>query len=332
MALTNRKVVLKHRPSGAPTLEDFAVIEESVGEPGEGGVLVQVEHLSIDAFILTTLDHDGLHGQVALEAPVTALGVGKVLASNNDAFVEGDHVLGNMGAQQYATPVSNDIQKIDTSVVPARAYLGVLGLTTGLTAHAGMLKLGDPKEGETVVVSGAAGAVGSVACQLAKIRCARVIGIAGGPEKCEFLKEIGCDAAIDYKNGDVNAQLRDLAPDGVNVFFDNVGGSILDAVLDNIATGARVIICGAISQYANMADVKGPSLYLRLAERNSSMHGFTVFHFEEQYPAMAAELGGWAAAGQLTVHEHIEEGIDRFPEALMMLRSGGHRGKLLVAA
>jgi NADPH-dependent curcumin reductase CurA len=316
---------------GAPTVDDFAIVEEAVGEPGEGEILVEVEHLSMDAFILTTLDHDGLHGQVAIDAPVTALGVGKVLASNSDKFAEGDYVLGSTGAQQYSIQLAGDFEKIDTSVAPARAYLGVLGLTTGLTAYAGMLNLGDPKEGETVVVSGAAGAVGSVACQLAKIRGARVIGIAGGPHKCEYLKEIGCDDAVDYKNGDVNAQLRELAPGGVNVFFDNVGGDILDAVLDNITTGARVVICGAISQYANMADVTGPSLYLRLAERNSSMHGFTVFHYQDQYPAMGADLAGWAAAGQLSLHEHIEEGIDRFPEALMMLNSGGHRGKLLVS-
>jgi NADPH-dependent curcumin reductase CurA len=203
-------------------------------------------------------------------------------------------------------------------------------MTTGMTAYAGMLLVGQPQEGETVVVSGAAGAVGTVACQLARIRGCRVIGIAGGAEKCEFLKEIGCDGAIDYKNEDVNARLKELAPEGVNVFFDNVGGGILDAALDNITTGARVVICGAISQYAQMDAVQGPALYLRLAERNASMRGFTVDYFAAQFPTMEAELAAWSADGQLTLPEHIETGIERFPDALSMLFSGGHRGKLMV--
>jgi NADPH-dependent curcumin reductase CurA len=242
----------------------------------------------------------------------------------------GDQVFGGMGAQRYIIQPGSSYRKLNNTEVPARSYLGLLGMTTGLTAYAGMLLVGDVKEGDTVAVSAAAGAVGSVACQLAKIRGARVIGIAGGPEKCEFLREIGCDAAIDYKNSDVNKQLKQLAPDGLNVFFDNVGGDILDCALDNLAMEATVVICGAISQYGDLASVTGPSLYLRVAERNACMRGFTVDHYASQFPTMEAEMAAWAAAGPLQLPEHIESGIERFPDAVVMLYNGGHRGKLLV--
>jgi NADPH-dependent curcumin reductase CurA len=205
-------------------------------------------------------------------------------------------------------------------------------MTTGLTAYAGMVNVGEVREGDTVVVSAAAGAVGTVACQIAKIAGARVIGIAGGPAKVEFLvDEIGCDAAIDYKAGDVAKQLKELAPNGVNVFFDNVGGELLDTVLDQIAMGARVVICGAISQYNDLASVRGPNLYLRLAERNASMRGFTVDHYAGEFATMEQNIAAWMNEGTLKLPEHIEQGIEQFPKALVMLLSGGHMGKLLVA-
>jgi NADPH-dependent curcumin reductase CurA len=331
MTTTNRKAVLSRRPEGQPVLEDFEIIEQPIQEPGEDQVLIKVEHLSIDAFITTTLAYDGLHGQSELRAPVMALGTGRVLKSNFDGLDEGDAVFGPMGAQQYAVNKGSDYQKLPEGPLEPRTYLGALGLTTGLTAYAGMVCVGEVAAGDTVVVSAAAGAVGTVACQIARNRGARVIGIAGGPEKCAFLTEIGCEGAIDYKNEDVHSRLRELAPDGVNVFFDNVGGEILDNVLDNIAMGARVVICGAISQYANMEDVRGPKLYLRIPERNASMRGFTVDYYQDRFPEMHAELAGWLADGKLQLPEHIEEGIDSFPDALLTLASGGHRGKLLVA-
>jgi len=328
--IVNRKVVLCRRPTGMAQVGDFEVVEQEVGDLEEGQLLVKTEHLGIDAFINTTLAFDGHHGQSELRQPVIALGVGRVIESRSKHFQVGDGVIGPIGAQEYARKPASDFRKIENDRAPLRSHLGLLGMTTGFTAYAGMLLVGDVREGDTVAVSGAAGAVGTIACQLAKVRGARVIGIAGGAAKCDYLKQIGCDGAIDYKNDNVAERLKALAPNGLDVFFDNVGGSILDAALDNIATGARVVICGAISQYANLDAVTGPSLYLRLAERNASMRGFTVDHFMEQFPKMEADLANWAQEGLVQLPEHIEKGLDSFPHALAMLFNGGHQGKLMV--
>ena len=331
-ATLNRKVVLGKRPDGNPQLDCFEVVEETLGEPEPGQVLVRAEQLSIDAFITTTLEGGGLHGTAPIGQVVTALGVGTVVASASDDLAAGDAVFGPLGAQTYMLAPAAMLRKLDVSKVPARAYIGVLGLTTGLTAYVGMVTVGEVAEGDTVVVSAAAGAVGSVACEIARLRGARVIGTAGGPDKVSYLvDELGCEAGIDYKNEDVAARLAELAPKGVNVFFDNVGGELLDTVLDNIASQARVVICGAISQYQHLSDVRGPSLYLRLAERNASMRGFTVDFHSAVFPEAEAELTDWLTGGQLHVREHIVEGVERFPEALLMLFTGGHTGKLMVA-
>lgn len=330
MNMTNRKAILINRPDGEPKESDFQLVDEEIEELNDGEVLVSVEHLSIDAFIRTTLNVDGLHGQAELGAPIIALGTGRVINSKFPGLNQGDSVFGPMGAQRYARMHGSAYRKIENEDVPTQSYLGILGMTTGLTSYAGMLIVGEVQEGDTVVVSAAAGAVGSVACQLAKIKGARVIGIAGGPEKVKYLKSIGCEGAIDYKNDDVETCLKELAPDGVNVFFDNVGGNLLDQVLDQLAVGARVVICGAISQYHHLETVQGPALYLRIAERNASMRGFTVDHYMDQFGQMEQELSDWMASGQLSLAEHIEAGIDNFPKALVMLFNGGHKGKLLV--
>ncbi|MDA0978563.1 MAG: NADP-dependent oxidoreductase [Proteobacteria bacterium] len=327
---------MKQRPQGEPKVSDFELVEEALPELKEDEVLLKVEHLSIDAFIRTMLDarDDSLHGSMEVgKEPVMALGIGRVVQSRSDALNQGDAVFGPMGAQTHVIWPAGMLRKLEESEeIPARSYLGVIGMTTGLTAYAGMLNCGKVQEGDTVVVSAAAGAVGSVACQLAKIAGGRVIGIAGGPDKCKFLKEeIGCDEAVDYKAGDVNGQLKALCPDGINVFFDNVGGDILDAALDNLAQFARVVICGAISQYNDMEHVTGPRLYLRIPERNASMIGFTVDKHAEQFPKMEADIAGWIKSGQLKLPEQIEEGIDNFPEAIVKLMTGGHKGKLLLA-
>lgn len=331
--MKNKKVVLAKRPEGSPKESDFRIVEEDLPTLGKDQVLLEIEHLSIDAFIRTMLDGDaGFHGRLDFGTPVTALGIGKVLASQYESLNQGDVVFGAVGAQTHAVLPGSMFRKLTNDQVPARAYLGPLGMTTGLTAFAGMLKVAEVAEGDTVVVSAAAGAVGSVACQLAKIAGARVIGIAGGPAKVDYLtRTIGCDAGIDYKAGDVAEQLRAVAPDGVNVFFDNVGGELLDTVLDQIAMGARVVICGAISQYNDMSSVRGPKLYLRIAERNASMRGFTVDHFTSEFAEMERKLSGWMREGRLNLPEQIENGIDQFPRALTLLFSGGHMGKLLVA-
>jgi NADPH-dependent curcumin reductase CurA len=327
----NTKIVLAKRPQGMPTLDCFERVEEPLADPAQGQVLVAVEHLSIDAFIRTTLETGGIHETVAEGSAIVALGVGRVLSSGDESLNQGDAVFGPMMAQSHMLGPAAMFRKLDETDAPARAHLGVLGLTTGLTSYVGMVTVGEVKSGDTVVVSAAAGAVGSVACEIGRILGARVIGIAGGADKVAYLEnELGIAAGIDYKNEDVAARLAELAPDGVNVFFDNVGGELLDTVLDQIAPEARVVICGAISQYQHLSDVRGPNLYLRLAERNASMRGFTVDHYGDVHEQASAELSGWLKAGEFHVREHIVEGIENFPEALLMLFNGGHTGKLMV--
>ncbi len=330
--LVNHKVVLASRPNGMPELSDFRVESLPVAEPEAGQVVIGVDVLSIDAFIRTVLDERSYHGSVQLGGTITALGVGHVLDSTVDELQPGDAVFGPLGAQTIVTLPAFAVRKLDVSRVPATTYLGALGLTTGLTAYFGVLEVGAVKPGDTVVVSGAAGAVGSLAGQIARIAGAgRVIGIAGGPEKVSFLvDELGYDAGIDYKNENVEARLHELAPDGINVFFDNVGGDTLDAVLMNISEGARVVICGGISQYADMNHVTGPRNYLKLAERHSRMEGFAVTHFHARFAEAETALSEWVNSGALVVHEQFEHGIERFPHALQTLLNGGHRGKMLL--
>jgi NADPH-dependent curcumin reductase CurA len=330
--VVNRKVVLVKRPDGMPERDCFAVIEEPLNAPEAGQTLVAVEHLSIDAFIRTTLEDGGVHATIPEGQTIVAFGVGRVLSSGDESFASGDAVVGMLGAQSHALVPTVLLRKLDVTKTPARAHLGVLGLTTGMTSYVGMVQVGEVASGDTVVVSAAAGAVGSVACEIGRILGARVIGIAGGPDKVAYLEnDLGIAAGIDYKNEDVAARLEQLAPDGVDLFFDNVGGELLDTVLDHIASEARVVICGAISQYHDLSDVRGPNLYLRLAERNASMRGFTVNHHSDIYEQASSALAQWLESGEFHLREHIVEGIDNFPEALSMLFSGGHTGKLMVA-
>ena len=333
MPNTNTRVVLTERPVGEATPECFSIETEELAELEPGQVRVAVEYISVDAGTRTMLRGEGFHAQVGLGETILAGGVGRVIDSKVDAYEKGQAVRGGLGAQTIATVTPNLIEPVDDSVASISAYLGVLGGSTGVTAWIGIRRVAKPQAGDTFVVSAAAGAVGSIAGQIAKRDGARVIGIAGGPRKVAHLVErLGFDAAIDYKNEDVNARLRELAPDGVNVFFDNVGGDILDAVLDNLALRARVVICGAISQYDDMDSVTGPSLYLRLAERQSTMEGFAYFHFPESMGPATAELSEWLADGSLVLAEEILEGIERYPEALQFMFSGGNLGKLLVKA
>ena len=330
--MQSRKAVLVSRPRAMPREADFAIESEDVAEPSAGQVLIEVSHLSVDAFIRTTLDEGkAFHGSIPLGATVPALGVGRVVASAHDGLAAGDWVSGATLAQTHALLPGAMFRKIDTRLAPPSAYLGLLGMTTGLTAYFGLLEVAGVRPGDNVVVSGAAGAVGSVACQLAKLHGARVVGIAGGAHKARYLVEtIGADAAVDYKSEDVGARLDALLPQGVDVYFDNVGGELLDLVLDRLRTGARVSICGAISQYAHLQDVRGPKLYLRLAERISRMCGFTVDHYRARFGEATARLAEWMRSGRLVLPEHVESGIERFPAALVTLFSGGHVGKLLV--
>jgi hypothetical protein len=330
----NRKVVLVSRPRGALASSDFRVETEALAPLADGKVRVDVSRLSIDAFIRTTLETSAYHGSLPLGGTVVALGVGCVRESRAAGLAPGDWVSGPLMAQSVATLPPAMLEKIDLALGPASAHLGVLGLTTGVTAFVGVREVGRVRAGETFVVSAAAGAVGCVAGQIAKLDGARVIGIAGGPEKCGFVtRELGFDAAVDYKRGDAAEQLRAAAPRGIDVYFDNVGGELLDVVLDQINLRARIVICGAISQYSGdmSKGVRGPALYLRLAERQSRMEGFAVTHFPESFGEAKAALAGWLRDGRVRLPEHVVNGLDRFPDALELLFSGGHTGKLLLA-
>jgi NADPH-dependent curcumin reductase CurA len=257
-------------------------------------------------------------------------GIGRVIASDHPGFRGGDYVYGMFGVQEYCMSDGRGVLKLDTSLAEPTRYLGVLGMT-GLTAYFALLDTGKAKAGDTVVVSGAAGAVGSVAGQIAKIKGCRVIGIAGGPEKCRLVTgEFGFDAAIDYRLPHLRRTLRELAPGGVDVYFDNVGGEILDDVLTCLARGARVIICGAISQY-NESQVRGPANYLMLLVARASMTGMLVFDYADRYPEAMAELAGWYRAGRLVSRETVVRGsVEDFPQTLLKLFEGANTGKLIL--
>jgi hypothetical protein len=330
-ARTNTRVTLRRRPVGEATPDCFAIETEELADLAPGHVRVGVEYISVDAGTRTMLRGEGFHQQVDIGGTILAGGVGRVVESAAPGWEVGEAVRGGFGAQTLVDLPAEHVERIDDGVAPISAYLGVLGYSTGVTAWIGMRCVAKVRPGDVFVVSAAAGAVGSIVGQIAKRDGARVIGIAGGPRKIAYLvDELGFDGAIDYQHDDVDERLRELAPDGVNVFFDNVGGPILDAVLDNLALRAKVVICGAISQYDDLDNVQGPSRYLRLAERQSSMEGFAFFHFPDQIRPALAELAEWVADGSLRGDEAILDGIDRFPEALQFMYRGGNIGKLLV--
>ncbi|MEP5937823.1 MAG: NADP-dependent oxidoreductase [Erythrobacter sp.] len=333
ITIQNRRVFIKQRPNGTPIIDDFGIEDVLIDDVPAGHIVVKVDTLSMDAWIRTTLNEEGMHRTGEIGTTIRALGVGQIVESQSDSLAVGDWVYGLMSAQTHALLPADEATKIvPEEGIPASAFAGPLGITTGLTAWVGLIAVGEVQDNDVVVVSGAAGAVGSIVVQLVKARGAIVIGIAGGPDKCKYLTdELGADIAIDYKNCDVAEELKKAAPDGVNVFFDNVGGEILDNVLDNLAASdARVVICGAISQYQHLADVRGPKLYLRLAERNASMRGFVVSHYEAQYPKAIEEISDLLRSGKLSLPEHVVEGIDGFPDALFMLFNGAHIGNLVV--
>ena len=260
MSQTNHQVRLAARPTGLPQASDWDIVEEPVPVPAAGELLVAVSHISLDPAMRGWMNAGASYIEpVEIGDVMRAGAVGRVIASEHPDFAVGEHVYGVFGVQEYALSTGAGVVKVDPSLAPLPTYLGTLGMT-GLTAYFGLLDVAKLSEGDTVVVSGAAGAVGNAAGQIAKIKGARVIGIAGGADKCRWLvEELGFDAAIDYKAEDVRRALREAAPEGVDVYFDNVGGDILDAVLTRLARGARIVICGAVSQYNATDGVQGPS-------------------------------------------------------------------------
>ena len=331
MPSTNRQVRLAARPSGLPRPTDWEFTSEPMPAPGAGEFVVGVTHLSIDPAMREWMNARRSYvPPVDIGAVMRAGGIGRVTASEHPEFAVGDYVYGAFGVQEYCVSDGRDVLKLDTSLAEPTMYLGVLG-TTGLTAYFGLLDTGRLKEGDTVVVSGAAGAVGSVAGQIAKIKGGRVIGIAGGPEKCRLVtEEFGFDAAIDYRAPHLRRTLREFAPRGVDVYFDNVGGEILDDVLTCIARGARIVICGAVSQY-NESEVRGPANYMMLLVARASMTGMLVFDYADRYPEAMAELAGWYRAGRLVSRETVVRGsVEDFPQTLLKLFEGANTGKLIL--
>jgi NADPH-dependent curcumin reductase CurA len=327
----NHQYRLAARPVGLPKPEDWSYTEEPVPEPAEGEVLVRLAYVSLDPAMRGWMnDSRSYIPPVGIGEVMRALGAGEVLASNYAGIAVGDTVTGLLGVQEYAVVAGAGVMKVDTTLAPLPVYLGTLGMT-GMTAYFGLLDIGDPQPGETVVVSGAAGAVGGVVGQIAKLKGARAIGIAGGSEKCRYaVEELGFDAAIDYKAEDVAAALGEHCPKGIDVYFDNVGGEILDAALAALARHARVILCGAISQYNATGAMKGPSNYMSLLVNHASMTGFVVSDYGDRYAEGLQEMAGWFAAAKLRSREDVAEGLENFPETLLRLFSGQNTGKLVL--
>ena len=330
MADTNRQFRLAARPQGLPDRGNWDLTAEPIREPREGEVLVEVLLISLDPAMRGWMNEGRSYvPPVRLGEVMRAIAVGRVLASEHPHLVEGDHVTGLLGVQEYATLDGAGLTKVDPEIAPLPTYLNVLGMP-GMTAYFGLLDIGRPEPGDTVVVSGAAGAVGATAGQIAKLKGARTVGIAGGPEKCRLVvEEYGFDHAIDYKAEDVRGALKDACPGRVDVYFDNVGGEILEAALARLARGARIVICGAVSQY-NEAKMRGPSNYMSLLVNRASMTGFVVFDYADRYGAAAREMGGWLREGKLRSREDVVEGFETFPETLLKLFKGENTGKLVL--
>jgi NADPH-dependent curcumin reductase CurA len=336
-SLVNRQVRLARRPTGLPVREDWSFTSEPVREPSDGGVLVKTLAISLDPAMRGWMNEGKSYIEpVALGDVMRAGGIGQVIASANPQFREGDLVSAVTGAQEYVLFEASQLRKaglfkIDQSLGTPNQWLNVLGMP-GMTAYFGLLDVGEPKPGDTVVVSGAAGAVGQTVGQLAKVKGCRVVGIAGGPRKCEWVvKELGFDACMDYKAGNVRQGLKEHCPKGVDVYFDNVGGEILDHVLAKLARGARIVICGAISQYNNMQAMQGPKNYMSLLVNRARMQGMVVFDYADRFPQAVAELALYLKDGRMKSREDVVQGLENFPEALLKLFRGENFGKLVLA-
>lgn len=331
MSLVNHQFRLAARPVGLPKRGDWTYTEEPVRDAVDGELLVELLYISLDPAMRGWMNEGRSYiSPVEIGEVMRALAVGRVIASKNSNFAVGDHVSGAFGVQEYALSDGGGVIKIDPHLAPLPVYLSALGMP-GMTAYFGLLDTGQPKPGDTIVISAAAGAVGSVAGQIAKTKGCRVIGIAGGAEKCQYVtRELGFDAAIDYKSEDVIKALQKHCPNAIDIYFDNVGGDILEAVLAQLARGARIVICGAISQYNNTGPIKGPSNYLSLLVNRASMKGMLVTDYANRYPEAVRAMAGWMASGKLKSREHIVEGLRTFPDTLLKLFTGENFGKLII--
>jgi NADPH-dependent curcumin reductase CurA len=329
--MQNTKILLNKRPVGIPSEDCWLISTEDLREIEDGEVVVKVDYLSIDPAMRGWMNEGKSYIKpVGIGETMRAMGVGEVIASKNDKFKVGDFVTANSGVQEYVISDGKDLMKVNAEVLPLPTYLGTLGMS-GMTAYFGILDTGQPKEGETVVVSGAAGSVGSIVGQIAKIKGCKVVGIAGGKEKCDYVvNELGFDACIDYKAGNLRKDLRAACDAGIDVYFDNVGGEILDTCLMFINKKARIVICGAISQY-NATQPVGPKNYLSLLVNRAKMEGIVVFDNAANYGTAVKEMSKWISEGKLNTTYHEETGgIKAFPEVLMKLFSGDNTGKMVL--
>jgi NADPH-dependent curcumin reductase CurA len=331
MTETNHAFKLAARPEGMPKRSDFEYVEEPIPEPGDGEILVKILYISLDPAMRGWMnDVRSYLPPAQIGEVMRAGGVGRVVKSNHPRFKVGDHLNGTFGVQEYAVSDGRGVIPVDPGAAPLPTYLGILGMP-GMAAYFGLLDICKPQAGETVVVSGAAGAVGAAVGQIARIKGCRVVGIAGGEEKCRYItEELGFDAAIDYKSQDVNKALKEHCPQGINVYFDNVGGDILNAALARLARGARIALCGAISQYNATGPVKGPSNYLSLLVNRGMMKGFLVFDYFDRYGDAAREMARWLESGKLRAKEDVVEGLETFPDTLNKLFKGENMGKLVL--
>jgi NADPH-dependent curcumin reductase CurA len=334
--LKNHQIRLASRPVGLPKRDNWSFTTEPVGEPADGGVLVKTLFLSLDPAMRGWMnDVKSYIPPVGIGEVMRAAGIGVVVASKNPAFAVGDHVNASLGVQEYGLIPQGELKRsgifrIDTRLGTPTQWLNVLGMP-GMTGYFGLMDVGQPKAGETVVVSGAAGAVGQTVGQLVRIKGARAVGIAGGKAKCDWVvDELGFDACIDYKGGSVRDGLKEHCPKGVDVYFDNVGGEILDHVLARINRKARIVICGAISQYNNTSPVQGPKNYLSLLVNRARMEGIVVFDYADRYPVAVAEMAGYLKDGRMKSKEDVVMGLDTFPETLLKLFNGENFGKLVL--
>ena len=328
----NKAILLEKRPVGLPQLSDFKFVSNEIETITEGELLLKTSYVSVDPYLRGRMnDVKSYIPPFELHKPISSGIIAEVIDSKNTAFKKGDFVSGMLEWKEFQKSNGEGLIKADPSKAPLSTYLGVLGLT-GLTAYLGLTEIGKPKKGETVVVSGAAGAVGSIVGQIAKLNGCRVIGIAGTDEKVTMLKSsLGFDEAINYNTSkNMAADIKKAAPNGVDIYFDNVGGPISDAVLLSINQFARFIICGAISIYNNTELPKSISVQPFLIRNSALMQGFIVFNYAEKYPEAIKQLSQWLAEGKLSYKETIVEGFDAIPQTFLDLFEGKNNGKMLV--
>lgn len=330
--IVSKEIRLKARPQGMPKLSDFEVASREISAIGAGEVLVRNSWMSVDPYMRgRMMDRESYVPPFQIGGVLEGGAVGQVVASNDPTLKVGDHVQSMMGWREYATGKAAAFQKIDPTLGPIEAYLGVLGMP-GMTAYAGLFRIGELKDGETVFVSAASGAVGSVVCQLAKAHGCHVVGSAGSDEKCEWLvKTAGIDKAINYKTcGDLNKAVAAAFPKGIDVYFENVGGAHLEAAINSMRPFGRMALCGMISQYNDTTPAPGPSNIIQAVGKSLKLQGFIVSNHFDLAPTFYAEMGKLIKAGKMHWEETVEDGIEHAPDAFLKLFTGGNFGKMLV--